>query len=445
MGAIQSNLASEKGRIEISTLNIHNFCAVPTVVSTFGTQTGTIWQLPTKEKISLAFFNAHRMTEILPSFDPKTGQPKEFRRMLDWPQADYSAYQNVATTMQHMAGATLKVPFSILNSLYKTVKERFGFEGDTWFDKVFKDEGQITAYFKQVANDNYRPDELEQKIKDALQSHYVSSRTSEKSMGIHHFDPQVQAFLLDVDNAKKFKVEGLGWGECLKAMYNEDGCTTINAFSIVKQGDRMEIALSGSKFTTIFDFRENLFFTLRGKETPSLPAILGDKVSELDAGVKGLREDLEDIKEGSKTFQAKQDQLVKLQQELQYLTDKLNEVEKSYQSTHSAEVGRVFTQRTATAKVPGSDAVRLLDSNDYGSLRTQEMLALMREAKDGDVVHVDGAIAEAEGSRSLVISSNPTSAQVNLLVQLGMSRTRSLEEESEERERVDKPSKKSKP
>jgi len=341
MESIQSNLVSEKERITIPHLKIHNFCAMPTVVSTFGTQTGTVWHLSAPTGVRFAFVNDHRMTNILPGFDEQTGQPKNFRRMIDWPQADYSAYSSLTSAIEHIAGETVKAPFQFLNWLYKGTKTKFGFNGqqNTWFDQLFKSKSEVNFYLEETKKDNYRPtlEQLEDDINLALKGHYATLPSEEMSMqriDIHHFDYEIQLFLLDVIEAQESDMGKLGWDDLLRETYGKDEYyPLLNQFTIKKQGNKIEVILLTPEAGNIFDFQQYLMVILGRCSLPiSLQAFMATKVEELDNNVVMLKTELEDIniKESSKNFQQKQAQIAVHEEELRTLKAKLLELEKAY-------------------------------------------------------------------------------------------------------------------
>jgi len=77
------------------------------------------------------------------------------------------------------------------------------------------------------------------------------------------------------------------------------------------------------------------------------------------------------------------------------------------------KTGRTFIQRTAKADMPRANAYRLLGNTNSDNSRTQEMPVYMKEAQQGDTVHIDGAIANAPGSNAYVVSQDITPAQTS--------------------------------
>jgi tetratricopeptide (TPR) repeat protein len=137
---IGSNLATEQARIDLHKLNVHNFCAEPTVVSTYGQQVGTLWHVsdPRKTKALFDFANAHRMEIILSRFDVDTGFPKKGVQMADWPKADYS---EVDLSLVKAGNEALWLAFDAVNWLYKnTIRRAAGFQPETpsWYNQFRK-------------------------------------------------------------------------------------------------------------------------------------------------------------------------------------------------------------------------------------------------------------------------------------------------------------------
>ena len=201
---LQSNLPREQDAVNLKHLNIHNFSAMPTIVSTYGTHTGTIWHLNQPLEMRLAFVNAHRMEHILSGFDPGTEQPKIFRQMTDWPQADYSEYNSLSNVVSKVANETIKLPFNIMNKIYKGIKGLAGYERtDTWYDQIVKNpSGQVQRFLSQTTR-GFVPEEqdLETTLGMALSMHYGAQpqQASEQVIDLHHFSPAVQRVLVDLN------------------------------------------------------------------------------------------------------------------------------------------------------------------------------------------------------------------------------------------------------
>jgi len=103
-----------------------------------------------------------------------------------------------------------------------------------------------------------------------------------------------------------------------------------------------------------------------------------------------------------------------LYEEINHLKERVNTMEKNLGEA-AGKRGRIFTSRVATAQVPGANAVNLLGKDAYDPARTQEMSFYMKEAKDGDAVHIDGALANAPGSNAYMVPPEVTPAQTSFV------------------------------
>jgi len=109
-----------------------------------------------------------------------------------------------------------------------------------------------------------------------------------------------------------------------------------------------------------------------------------------------------------------------LYQHMTGLEERVGAIEQKIEGD-TGKSSRTFTQRVATARKPGTNAIRALDSGDYTPARTKEMLSYMKEAQPGDAVHMDGAIADSEDANAYVLSPNPTQAQLSFVQALQTS------------------------
>lgn len=309
---ISSNLESERDTIDLQLLNIHNFCAMPTVVSTYGTQAGTVWHLGKNQELTFAFANNHRMGNIITEFDPTTGQPKYFRQMTDWPQANYSNYSSVEAIADTLLTDVMHLPFQCLNYLYKKIK---GNSTDTWYDKLFKENGEVSSYLhsiKSSKSDTSPPlNTIEEKITSALKAHYScfpAEEESKRRLSIQHFDTQVRVFLAELSGARKYGLPNIGLEDKLKEIVSEEGFQLVNTFNLTEYGKRTELVLLDAS-KTIFDFQRNLLMLLRNAGVPSIPGICGNKIN-------CFKEKLERLTHDSS---AKQHELVSLKEKIDTL------------------------------------------------------------------------------------------------------------------------------
>ena len=413
---IQSNLVSQKNRIEIEKLNIHNFCPMPTIVSTYGTKTGTVWHLSGSENVSFAFVEAHRMDPILEGFDPETGQPIHYRQMRDWPQADYSNYNSISNYFKHAASTTVHFPLDCLNHLYKQIKTWAGYAPtDTWYDQVLRQqEGQVTSFLRQTAASGYRPDDnqdLEKVLTQAFQSHYIalSDAMSQKQMSFYHFDKETQEFLKEVMQFKQFPLK-----ECqtyLEQQY-ESEINELKAFELKQDGQHLDIVLSPDYPETIFDFQTIIQHTLQDKEKLSLQKFLVVKAESFQNRLVQLEQTI--INQSGPIARRNQGEIEALREKLV----KIEEAQSTMQNTSRSD--NTFNVRTAIANVPGTMAINELNERAYEPARHQELLDLVRTARPGQQYNIDCSLANADRSTAIVTSSSGVSeGTANLLVRLG--------------------------
>lgn len=386
-----SNIKSEENKIKASSLNIHNFCATPTLVSTYGTQTGTIWHLPDAGKDAFSFVTDHRMGQILKGFDPVTGQPKDFRQMADWPQADYSHYEGLISTVEHLAGEGIKAPFTFLNFLYKKFIKRN--PSDTWYDQIFRKDGQVEIFLRQSS---YRPDklQLEEKISLALKAHYIfkSPKESMTKISLVHFHPAIQTFLSDLFAARKFGLDKLGLEAKLRNYYGPVGFELLSKFSLSIQGDKVEVILPDDYQGNIFTFQNDLHNLFRNKEILSIRKLYGERVSEMDIEIKNLGD--------------KQSVFAK---ELQ---DKLKALEANIEKVKNES--EIYLH-CAVSKTAGANAYVLL-SKSYSLQRAKEDL---EKAKPGFRNFIECAIADHVHANAAIIPPDISDDQMEFMKRAG--------------------------
>ncbi len=305
---IQSNIPSERERIVLNHLNVHNFCAMPTVVSTYGTPANSIWHIANSEACFLNYdvLTAHSMNEILKGFNPETGQPYYFRAMRDWPKADYSVYEEFVTSSDIKTAAkvlAIKIALDCLNGLYKYMKGKMGYAvTPTFYDQVCTREGQVSAYLQQTKAAGRRPelDEFDKRLTLSLRAHYSAlplESDSKDRMDIHHFDTRVQYFLKELTLAKPLDdpAAKLDWEKFLLEKYGQEGYALLQKCYVEKHGKKKEIVLDNYE-GSVFDFQRELYTLLNRCEMVSFQSFFPRKVSELQKRIETVEEDSEKFK-----------------------------------------------------------------------------------------------------------------------------------------------------
>lgn len=301
--ALRSNLEREQGRILLEHLNIHNFCAMPTIINTYGKHTGTLWHLYTKEKDTFNFIYAHSMSIILTGFDSKTSQPHHFRTMRDWPQADYSEYESFIKTVNKIATEAVKFPFNCLNMLYKTIKHYMGYTPQkTWYDHLFTDEGELSKYLHCTSKVGRwpTPQDFNQKLRLALDAYYrVTSfeKGTIKQIDIHHFDIETQLFLIKLYANRPWPHDFL----TALNLYYGDGVKLLKSFQIICEGKITEVKLVKDYPHNILDFQASLQTLLHRKGIISIQKFIANKEKILSEQVAQLEDELSTIKKIQKT------------------------------------------------------------------------------------------------------------------------------------------------
>lgn len=296
-----SSLEREKRRIRIEHLNIHNFCATPTIINTYGRHTGTIWHLSGNENNAFDFIYKHRMAAIFKGFDPKTGQPYHFRTMRDWPQADYSLYYSLGKTINHITSETIKLPFSFLNMIYKKLKQLMKYPETTWYDQLLANKGEFGQYLYNTRKIGRWPipQNFNQKLMLAIDAFYtVTSFEPDtiKRIDIHHFDIAVQIFLLKLDAYQPWPEDFL---KALKLHYGND-VRLLQSFQIRQEGKITEVELEKDYPYTILDFQINLQQLLHKKGILPIHKFKVNKKRLLHEHVIQLESELSTLKKISK-------------------------------------------------------------------------------------------------------------------------------------------------
>ncbi len=273
---LQSQLLAEQARIPIHQLDIQNFCALPTLVSTFGRHTGTLWDLCVETRdLQHAFINGHRLHWIMQGFDPQTGQPgAAARRMLDWPQANYSAFGSLTGALEQTAWGIIKAPFDALNYLYKQVIHRSS-GPETWYEQAFCQQSQIAPFLRGTSGRHIAIADVQQAVTQALDAHYSAQSTpadQQRRIDIHHFPAPVQQVLTFLDYMRQQGALTLDHVAILRAIYPLDVATLLQQFSLETQGDKIELHLQASHSDTIFQFRSAILAAAAEITRPKIAA-----------------------------------------------------------------------------------------------------------------------------------------------------------------------------
>jgi hypothetical protein len=295
---LRSSLEREQGRILIEHLNIHNFCAVPNLINTFGKHTGTLWHLSGEKNTPFDFISGHRLSTIIKGFDPKTGQPYHFRTMRDWPQADYSEYENFGKAVNQIASETVKLPFNCLNILYKKIKQQIGYTPKkTWYDQIFSDKGELSQYLHHTVKLGQwpTPQDFNQKLMLAIDAYYTVSsfeKNAIKSIDIHHFDTEIQLFLSRLYDYQPWPNDFL---VALKFYYGDE-IKLLKSFQIRHEGEIIEVELAKDYPCTILDFQASLQQLLNKKGIMSVQNFIINKEKILIEQVAQSEDKLSAIK-----------------------------------------------------------------------------------------------------------------------------------------------------
>jgi hypothetical protein len=389
MKAIDSKI---KGReIKIDELNIQNFCITPTVVSTFGTHTGTIWCLAEKginTSRGLDFVKNHSIDKILQSFDESTGYPRHPHQMANWPQANYKPTKGVQDLLTKVGTPAIR----------GTLKTLFSFR-DWWGGKDTSGltrQAQCSSYEAEfsarvnpllelaaqenakAANDNPHQAAWEATLLEVLSTNFssLSSEVSQKRLSVNHFDLVVQDFIKQIVLAKQAKIADCGWRAALVAHYGEENAQLFDLVTIEYRGAAAYMRITGEQSLSIFEFQERLQTILQEKGVLELGDFIEDKVKSI-----------EQIKTQSAANAAKVAQLESIIQSLQSVKE---------------QIKRTFSYQCAIANVPGTVAFKVCTSSQ-DSLHAA--LALMdRGAQQGytDVV-VDSAVANAPHAMAISV------------------------------------------
>jgi tetratricopeptide (TPR) repeat protein len=389
LDTLQSNLKREQSRVNLNHLNIHNFCVMPTIVSTFGTSVATTWHLSIDATIEHAFFNAHKMEYILQGFNPTTGQPRRFQQMLDWPKADYSAYESISGIISTSLHTVAAAPFACLNNLYKKMKFlRTRDVTATYYDQLAMQEGQVQYYLRTMAGKTQPPilEEVTTGLVLAIKAHYSAydEQNSKKRIDIHHFTPEVQLFLQSFKLAKCL-IKDNSWQKALEERYGEVGCNVLQSFVIEEQEDKVELVLSSADDSSIFDFQAKLSALLQKGGCLSFMDFLANTI-------ESMKTYLEDVKEGSKLAK-------ELEEKVRILEEAQAMLETKKASCESNDTLDMYVVAGAAVNQPGATA-----RNTNENIRIEDIVAMIKAAPHHNsspgtsrVTVIAGAVSTATG------------------------------------------------
>lgn len=400
MGIMQSNVDSERARIQIGRLNIHNFCAMPTIVSTYGRQTGTLWHVKGEgEDGRLAKVMHHKLDTILERFNP-AGYPREARQMRDWPQADYGAYMDPASTV--IKGA-IKLPFAILNAIYRKVRSS---RAPTWYDRLVASKtDQLAAFLAAAPKEGGHWPELisfVDSLNAGIDSHYLaSSLDSEESfhrLGLFHFDREVQTLITELDFASR-RTEDFGWKDHLKAHFGEGGARLLSEYALSTDG--VELVLTDPTGNAL-EFQRALHQVLKERGMVSYARFASQNIGQLKEKIRILEA----------AVQASEAVEPILRPQIEALGARLQGLERQLAERQVAAepVGRIglFAVGGAAATAPNAEA----SGTSFGTTaeETIKKLEAAEEATRGREVGtlaVDAAVASGQGARATHTNFGP--------------------------------------
>jgi tetratricopeptide (TPR) repeat protein len=273
---IESNLAAEQTRIDLDKLNVHNFCAEPTVVSTYGKQVGTLWHVcdadtdARRTKTIFDFVNAHKMYIILSRFDEDTGIPKKGLQMADWPKADYS---EVDLSQLNVGNETLWLAFYAVNLLYKNIiRKAAGFQPETpsWYNQLRKHPGQVQA--------SLTAKELEKDFATIIKNHYKPRPAI--SLPVFHFPIKIQELLIsikEITTGEAARVEEY-WDQLKSERISNEDIKLLSNFELKVYGNIKTLELHSDYQINIFEYQQKLITFL--SNTDKCRVILA-KIKEL--------------------------------------------------------------------------------------------------------------------------------------------------------------------
>lgn len=297
---IRSNIHGEQNKVKLPKLNVQNYCAMPTIVSTYASQTGTTWHVGTLKKIRFDFVNAHRLEHMFQAI----AKPSPFRQMGDWPKADYRDYSEHFSTA--IVDEVQQKAFQFLNDFYKKFVRRS--DAPTWFEQVFiKQEGQVRVALKSLA---LRDPSFKLSDKDALHlalnAHFspYDSEVSNHTLALYHLDNDVLSFFKGYETALELSLKDLGWDKTLQDKYGPELAKLMDETYIDRVARRIVIPeyFEG----TVFDFQQQLLEAFRTRGFVSLPEFINEKV------IKGIKDHEEELKQ-------QREQSAKIMSDLEFL------------------------------------------------------------------------------------------------------------------------------
>lgn len=369
---LQPKLLSEQSKVAIEELNIHNFCGMPTLVSTYGQQTGRIWHLNTEGGTSLAaglrfaFLQMHSMEAFLGGFNPETGYPYHYRQITDWPQADYSEYSSLSSLCQTAYTEVLRAPFDMMNGLYRKLRRKQAHES-TWYEQLFREpQGAVRSFLTQTGSQDYYPKDskeaLETEITQAIQAHYAhfDERTSLKRLPIYHLDSQVLELLHDTALATQYGIAELGWNNALRGLYKE-AANLLSQYRFEKSGKVTELVLADSFAGSVFEFERQLILVLSQAGVCSLAEIAAENIASYRQQQDRLNKRLALIEDDPEFAERTASQLEELNQKLAVLEKK------------HAELVNAETQQQAESSYPAILSLIGTRANAKGATVTENI------------------------------------------------------------------------
>jgi tetratricopeptide (TPR) repeat protein len=377
---IGSNLAAERARIDLDKLNVHNFCAEPTVVSTYGKQVGTLWHVcaPKGAKTIFDFVNAHKMYIILSRFDEDTGIPKKGLQMAEWPKADYS---EVDLSQLNVGNETLWLAFYAVNWLYKNIiLKAAGFQPETpsWYNQLREHPGQVQA--------SLTAKELEKDCATIIKNHYKPRPAI--SLPIFHFPIKIQELLISIKEitaGEAARVERY-WDQFKSERISDEDIKLLSNFDLKVYGNIKTLELHSDYQINIFEYQQKLITFLSNT----------DKCRVILAKIKELQP-----QEATSTFP---------REYCEYIANAVANAEyalaiKVMSQSEREAYARDIDNRIATAihlKEEGYDKVSLYHASAVANRPGSVALQMLDEVKDGPTYYmVERARRDAQSAAVL--------------------------------------------
>jgi tetratricopeptide (TPR) repeat protein len=389
MKAIDSKISGHG--IKIEDLNIQNFCITPTLVSTFGTHTGTIWCLAENginTSRGLDFVKNHSIDKILQSFDESTGYPRHLHQMANWPQANYKLTDGVQYLLTKVGTPAIRGTLTTLfafrdwwgrkNTSPGSTQEVQGSHYEAEFlervNPLLELEARENA---EVVNDNPHQTAWEATLLEVLRTNFspLSANTSKQILSVNHFDLVVQDFIKQILMAKKAKITDYGWRAALVAHYGENNAKLLDLVNIEIRGATAFMSLTQGQAMSIIEFQKHLQTILREKGVFELGDFIGDQVKSI-----------EQIKRQSEANAGKVAQLESIITSLQSVKE---------------QIKRTFSYHCAKAIVPGAVAFKAC-TNSQDTL--QAAMDLMAKGAEHGYTEIDFESAVANAPHAIAIS-----------------------------------------